>query len=713
MPNVASLAAEATDVQIRGPRAVAEAGPGATFYYRGNRNVLTPDRCAEMFATMFINADNYRKVFLPEILEAFAQYNGETSQPGKEPWQSDFHVPLPAQSVDTAAGRIFNAIFGDNEWFDVDPTRKRDTIVTEFAQKGILWQIKKSEGTQEIKTSIKDGLICGLGPLKIHFEQKVEPFTESVWVPARPLPGEIFPSMGEWELHDSERVCRRMRFESLIPTDTWKDPTGKGRWFIQRTTRAVSDLWPLCHDLKDPDTGEVIRRAVYDPVQVAKVQPGMRDSQRVVDAARVRRDLPAPYGVSYDQTVDLYELWGDFIDPDTGVTLFRNIVATFAGEQGRICIRYPQRNPFRHGHPPFIIFESKLLPHQVYGYGILKQNAKIENAIIRHANVLGDKAMLQVPTLEYDASASKDPAIQGGSRPKFSPGKMWPRKPGPDKKIFYPVDGFKEITEFDLMWFDRLLNLYQMGSMVPEIATGQQLSNNRKTKGEMQLRAGAADQNFDDVAVHIEEQALSPMLQMIYLTMIQFEDEYDDDDLTRMFGDDQEMQAFVMSLKSMTDAERWNTLYLDTEFKAVGITNSITRQRKLGELNDFFRIMESDPLTSMFVNRGELLGEALPLYQLPTRMILPNAEAMIQMMQMGQIQGAFGGGQGGAPGPPGAAPGPGGPPGAPGPAPPGAGPPPPGPAAAPGGLAPMGNRAMQGRNPHNSLAALRGEAGRR
>ena len=102
MPNLVSVAAETTDVQIRGPRAPAQYGPAASYHYRGNIASLSPERVAEMFATMFINWDNYRKVFLPEILEAYAQYNGETTQPGKEPWQSDFHVPLPAQAVDTA-----------------------------------------------------------------------------------------------------------------------------------------------------------------------------------------------------------------------------------------------------------------------------------------------------------------------------------------------------------------------------------------------------------------------------------------------------------------------------------------------------------------------------------------------------------------------------------------------------------------------------------
>jgi hypothetical protein len=75
----------------------------------------------------------------------------------------------------------------------------------------------------------------------------------------------------------------------------------------------------------------------------------------------------------------------------------------------------------------------------------------------------------------------------------------------------------------------------------------------------------------------------------------------------------------------------------------------------------------------------------LPLFQQSTRMILDNAGAMIQALQMAQIQSMLGGQ------------------------------PQLGPAGAPGGVQfggakPEGN--PHGANPHNSLASVAGEAGR-
>jgi hypothetical protein len=681
MSNIASLAVETTDVQFAGARATAEHGLSANYWFKGNKAGLTHEVIANKFQTIFTYADNYRQRFIPEMLAAYAQYNGEPVATGKEPWQSNIHVPMPSQAINVASGRIVQSIFNSEDFFQVDPDRRADDLLTEFAKKSVKWQIRKSGGLKELKTSIKDALICGFGPLKVHFSVDKQPFTDVRRKTSRlSLPGQIISTGNDFEYVDSYRTVKKMRFESGLPTDLWLDPSGKNRWLIQRTTRYPSDLWPLTEDLYGPD-GELLRKKVYDAAQVSRVRPGMQDGKRLQDAAVVRREQGTAYGQNYDQACDIYEFWGDFPDPDTGATLFRNVIATFVDR--RLTIRYPQRNPFLHGMPPFICFQSQLLPHQVYGYGLLQQNRTIEDAINRQANVLLDKSMLQVPTLEYDASASKDPAIQAGSRPKFAPGKMWPRKPGPDKKIFYPVEGFQPVMPIELAMLDRLTNWYQLSSTVPEFASGAQLSNNRKTAEEARLRTAAAQQNFNDAAVHIEEQGIGPFLKMVYLTMVQYEDQYDDITLTKMFGDDQDAISFIQELRAMSPQERWASLYLDAEFKAVGITNEITRQERLQELSDFIRVTSADPLLSMTIDKREQLKEMLQLYHQPQRLVLKQSDAILQAVQFSMLQQMFGGAMGG-----GAM----------------------GPAAAPGGM-PLGGKKTAS-NPHNSLASVAGEAGR-
>ena len=686
MSVLASQPAEPSDVQLRGADADAEHGIGASWFSPGDVSLLTPEVIANKFATLFDYCDNYRQPFIPDMLAAYAQYNGSTNSTKKEGWQADVNIPLPSQAIDVASGRIFQAIFESEDFFEVDPDRRADDLLTEWAKKSTKWQIRKSKGMPEIKAAIKDALICGLGVVKIHFQADQEPYTDTQWEPARlRLANTIIAEQGRWKFIDAVRTRKRVKFENPIPTDLWLDPSGKNRFLIQKTTRYVSDLWPLTKDLRGQD-GTVIRRAVYDPKYVRMVRPGMRDDKQTMQSATIRRDLATPAGqAGFDQTVDVYEFWGDFPDPSTGAVLFRNIVATFVDK--RLCIRYPQRNPFLHGAPPYIILQAKLLPHQVYGYGLLYQNRKLQDALNEQANVILDKAMLQVPTLEYDEQASKDPSIASGGRPKFAPGKMWRRKPGPDKKIFYPVEGFQPVVPMDLAILDRLVNWYQISSTVPEFATGNQLSNNRKTAEEARVRSQAAQENFNDAAVHLQDQGIGPLLKMTYLTMIQFEDQYDEIELQRAFGDDPEALQFIQQISAMSPAERWRRCYLDSEFKAVGITNEITRQKRLQETADFVRTVAADPLLSMFLNKPEQLRQMLELFRQPKRMVLSQSEAMIQALQAMQIMQLTGGMA-------------------------------PGPTAAPGGVkfsgtgGPDGNPGGSATNPHNSMASLAGEAGR-
>ena len=133
---VAGLANSDSDVRQRGARATPERGLGASVFYRGNISGLNnPDTLANKFQSLWEYADNYRKKFIPEMLEAFNQYNGDLDQQTKEAWQSNIYVPLPAQAIDVAAGRIAGALFQTEDFFEVAPDRRADDHLTDFARK--------------------------------------------------------------------------------------------------------------------------------------------------------------------------------------------------------------------------------------------------------------------------------------------------------------------------------------------------------------------------------------------------------------------------------------------------------------------------------------------------------------------------------------------------------------------------------------------------
>lgn len=617
MPQPISDELEARDSTLSGPDATAERGLSATLDNPG-----TPVSDADLeriFGTILEDADRYRRKFAGEWLALYNQYNGVMDDASKAEWQSRIHIPKAKQAVDLSTARVMDSLFSNEDFFDIFPYVKSDDIKVDTAKKMIKWQLWKSSYREPLKTAIKDGFICGMGPLKVSFEQDSKPVTT---VNADPMTGQM-------QFGTTLEARKRLRLDPIIPTDFWLDPSGRNRYVIHRVKRSISDLWALCEDLADPLTGEVIRPAVYDADVVRQLKSGAIDPEREVQSALIRRDTPY---LSQDSGVDVYEFWGDIHDPRNGAVLYRNVFATFVNKSK--VIRKPQSNPYRHGLSPFIVFSPQLSPHQIYGFGLLGPGSMLQSALDKGWNVVADKQMFQVPMVVVYPSKLKDPNQLGSDRAKFVPGMMWEGK-DPEAPPFSPVEGFQPPSQEDFVYLDRIAAMYDQSTGVNEFATGTPQTDNRKTKEEVQFRSQATQQVFNDSATHIEETALSPLIKMIYYLMVQFESEYTDDNLLRQFGTEQ--QQVIMGLKMMPPEQRWQYMYLDAEFRVTGVSLAITRQDRISRLANFKQMIGNDPMLNMLMDKPEELRTWLKNFDLSPNMVLPYADAVLQAMQQAQI----------------------------------------------------------------------------
>jgi hypothetical protein len=648
------------DLTTSGPEATPEYGRGASFLNPGKARFQRSE-VEKIFQANFDEAERYRLTFEPDWIANYQQYHGETEDSGKAEWQSQVHVPISAQAVNVAASRITNVIFGEDEWFDTRAgSRNRDDL-DELAKKLVLWQFDKSRGQDPINQSVKDAMICGNGPLKVHVANEIEYGVDTVWKknPTGKLLGQPVDAGGAWKFVDKTRSVKRLRFESIMPTDFWLDPTGMNRWCIQRIKRSLSDVWAMARDQKAEDGKTILRKSVYDPDVVAMVTAGSRDQRLDNQAAIIRHERIHSIG---EKTVDVYEFWGDLIDPTNGVTLYRNIVATFINKQ--YCVRMPERNPLLHRAPPFIFFRAQLLPHQIYGYGLLGQTVKLQAEIDRAIQYVADKMHLSVPMAEIDASAARNPERWQGDHIRIVPGGIIQRKGAidPQRRVITPVSFCEPINQWEVEFVNFLMRSFQM--VTPnEFATGQRLTTERKTKEEVQSQTGAAQQQFNDSAQYIEQTALSPMVNMVYQLMLQFEENYDDPEMLALVADSPAQQQMLFALKGQTPEERWRTMMMDTDFKVNGVTNDITRQQNLQNIQQFMQIIGNDQTLAMLIDKSELLRDVLHDLQLKKNFVLAPAmqilqaqgEAAIRQMQNPQQppQGAPAQGAEGQPGAPG------------------------------------------------------------
>jgi hypothetical protein len=583
-----------------------------------------------MFNTTWTNADRYRMPFEVEWMTAYAQYHGAVDEAGKAPWQSLAHVPISKRDVDTIAARIVSIMFSEEDWFGIEPEARYQDLIVEIAKKLIIWQFHRGDFKEPVETSIKDALICGNGPLKITYDRQIKPVMSAQLREAPPLQllGVKIARKGKYVMQRTMKAVNRIRFEPIIPTDFWLDPSGQNRYQIVRYKRHLSDLWKLTKPQLD-EQGNVLVPAIYDPNEVGKIRPGARNRRLDQQASVIRREVPHSYD---DQTVDVMEFWGDFPDPSNGVTIFQNCLATFVDQQW--CIRRPEENPWWHQEPPFILMRPMLNPHQIYGYGFLMQGAKLQSELDRLLQVMIDKAHLSMPMVEADATAAKNSEDFGGDHLKITPARIFQKK-AVDRNIFTPVDLGRNamVNEWEVELYRLIMESFTMTTGVNEFVTGQQQTTNRKTKAEVEVRVSASQQNFNDVGQYVEEHGLSPLVKMVYQLTLQFEQTLASPQVTKLLSDNDQAQALLQQINQMPLAERWAMLDLDAAFRVTGITLQVTRQQRLDRLMNFLKALSADPQMAMVVDKRRLLRLLLIYFNLDSTLVLPQSDAILQAFE--------------------------------------------------------------------------------
>lgn len=597
---------EARDTTLSGPPAVPVRGVSATMSFQGQ----TPQDgdIERFFQTILEDADRYRRIAASKWLKLFSQYNCISDPQSKAEWQSNIFVPKLKQAVDISTARIMDSMISNEDFFDILPYTRSDDPRTDTAKKMIKWQLAKSSWKMPLKAAVKNALICGFGPAKITFEEDLDTIT------MESMPGQTM---------QGQQPRRRLTIDPYMPTDVWLDFSGRNRFVITRTKRSISDLWDMAN------------QGIYDKAKVEQLRAGGTDPQREVEQSIIRRDTPY---LNTDIATDIYEFWGDMYDPSTGAVIFKNIFATFA--QKKVMIRRPQGNPFRHGRLPFIIFTANLSPHQIYGFGLIEPASLIQDSLNRSWNIIVDKQLLTVPMIQTVPGALRNPEELMGDHPKIVPGKSWKLKDG-ERPAFVPVTGFEKPSQEDFLITDHLSAMIDQATGVNEFATGTPQTQNRKTKEEVQTRTQATVQVFNDTAQHIEESALSPLIKMIYYLMVQYETEYDDQNLLQMMGGEAQ-QALIATLKMMPAEQRWRAMYLDAEFRVTGVSLAITREQRINRLVNFKQMISADPGMMMLINKSEEFHWWQKLFDLPDSLFLPFADALLQAEQQAQLAAVMG-----------------------------------------------------------------------
>jgi len=361
----------------------------------------------------------------------------------------------------------------------------------------------------------------------------------------------------------SRLVVEVVPFEDFFP-----DMSGARMFTIHAVTQHISELYG------NPD---------YDPEMVASLAKGAEDAtaRLVKDARDGETSLgPDPW------MVRVLEYWGDVPDPTSGKLLKKNVLMTVCC--GKL-LRRSTPNPFWHGRRPFISAPLLRTPTSAHSRAILDRAIDVGEAQNDLYSLMTDDAFAAVwGVRQYfpDIIENADDAAKGvrwGFTAKMKQGVPT------DAKFLTRVDTGGNLSEFQgaEMMLRRLEASVKAALLVNDIMVGQ-LPPRQVKATEIVEATQASDTLFDSIAVRVERTVIKPSLELVWMTMLQFLDDFQLPEIVQILGAQR-----AQILGALTPQERFVLLANAVKFSVSGLRESGQRvkrfQRVFTMMNTIFQ----------------------------------------------------------------------------------------------------------------------------
>src|SRR5262245_17496616 len=408
----------------------------------------------------------------------------------------------------------------------------------------------------------------------------------------------------------------------LIPPENWfPDPTGRGLYKIH------GDL--EC-DLEEIQT--MADLGAYDPDVVDQIAADFAAQEYESFRAWSRnQDEASP--PSFRKRVVLDEFWGTLLD-DSGRAVLRNCVCTIAND--RYVIRKPTPNPYWHQQSPFVEAPLIRIPFSTWHKAVQDNAVSLNNAQNELLNLIidgGYEAVWGVRQLHQDWL--EDPTqVQDG----IAPGDtllLRQEVPANAKVLERVTTG--GVPQDALAVYNILDREYNAAAMVNDVKMGMLPEKSVKATEIVAAEQHSAS-TFDGIVKDVEDTLIEPLLWKIWLTVLQFLDDFSASEVIAAIG---ERWAYVLS--SMTPAQRYAQFAGVCQFQASGLSATLARGKDLQKLLAFVDVgMRSPFLAQTFIENysaKKYLDRILQTMNLdPESLELSPEEKVKQMTQMAQQQ---------------------------------------------------------------------------
>lgn len=324
--------------------------------------------------------------------------------------------------------------------------------------------------------------------------------------------------------------------------------------------------------------------------------------------------------------VNLREYWGDISNVRTQQVVARDV---HIGLLDRKYVGFLRKIPYWHVRKkPYIIFSPLHVAYRFPGCGILEAVRDIFRGINRIANLQMDGleyALLK--QFEVDMSLLENP---GDLATGIEPGKMYRKRMGTNQ-----IPAVREIEVSDIkaggmeamqLW-DREI---QRGTFITDQVQGLTGAKGETTATEVEQAAAGTSTMLLSIALDLEDQALSPLTEMLFDLGVQYFDSGSDPNWEKLLG--------APMLDRMTRDQRRNLIGREYELNFRGLSQAILNQERVRKLMETLQLVGSNPIFAQVVNVPKIFTDLLK--GLGTGdYVLPDAEARYaQALQAEQQQ---------------------------------------------------------------------------
>jgi hypothetical protein len=480
-------------------------------------------------------------------------YWGRIPSAGKQAWQADQRLPTVADHVERFVAAIREALGASADWYNFfDP-------------------LGKNERLEAIAKSITDaGLAhCSQNVTGQHIGF-IPVFANGIKAGCMANPA--------WSVTWSDG---RLRIESVDSRELLFDPSGQGLYRLRVRNVDLHRIQRLKALYAD---GEPL----YDHAAIDRLVGGIgADAEETLEKERAAGHGKETGGRR--RPVRLIEFLGTILARD-GSILAENQLVVLANETE--VIRGPSRNPFWHGMDWIVSSPLIDVPFSVEGRTYVESFAQLTDLYIEFTNLLLDGIRLEViPAYQLWPEALDQPqALADG----ITPGKLLQASEdwSPDQDFVKKIDMGALPPQAFTVW-EAISQLVREASAQNELRLGRLADKSNITATEIETASAGGNVLVKHIAEGIEQNLLSPIVELAWYTILQHLDDSSDEELLGEIGPD---------TVRMVIAQREDLRRQSFRLRATGISGTLALAQEARRLLATLEVISrSDLLTQQFL----------------------------------------------------------------------------------------------------------------